>query len=85
MGPNRVLSQSDWGGPALKNRSGVPIGAILSALAPRQARVMHAPCSHIWEKVASVHYRVQGQQIMSGMTSARRVAHEQLSAFRLVR
>jgi hypothetical protein len=35
------------GGPALKNRSGIPIGAILSALAPRQAMVTHAPLSHI--------------------------------------
>ena len=42
------LSDSDWGGPTLKNRSGAPmIGAILSALAPRHTqrgkRMLHPP------------------------------------------
>ena len=54
MGPNWVLSDSDWGGPTLKNRSGVPIGAILSALAPRQVTETHAPCSHSEKKNGSL-------------------------------
>ena len=80
MGPNWVLSDSDWGGPTLKNRSGVPIGAILSALAPRQARETHAPCSHTSEvscleqshvshvkvKVFNVQQVLTGQLVASG-------------------
>jgi hypothetical protein len=65
-----MLSDSDWGGATLKNRSGIPIGASLSALAPRQARETHAPLSHTpvatWGPVATGGLDLAGENFILG-------------------
>jgi hypothetical protein len=55
----------DWGGPTLKNRSGVPIGAILSALAPRQVRETHAPLGSTGHSAVIISDQIQNVRIQT--------------------